>query len=85
MSDRVNTKLQEAIQTMRNFCDDAERVVKDTYRSDANKVGQVLHNLAWGFANASSSVECANSQVEHDNERKVIELEDALLDSERQF
>lgn len=65
-SERVRRNLAQAIATMRDACDNAER---DAARSDdARAVQGVLNSLAWGFANASSSIEgaMASHQDAHD-------------------
>jgi hypothetical protein len=66
MNARVTKNLEAAIAVMRNACADAERRAKS---ADAYAVQQVLHTFGWGFANASSSIEC-----------EMAALEDAALD-----
>jgi len=53
---RIAKNLDAAIAAMRAACDDAERRSKD---GDAYAVQMVLHSLAWGMANATTSIECA--------------------------
>ncbi len=58
---RAAAQLKQAIQTMRDACDKAER---DALPGDGNACQRVLHALTWGLANASSSIETAMSHVE---------------------
>ena len=71
MKPRVTANLARAIQTMREACDTAER---DASSADSTACQRVLHAFAWGFANASSSIETAMSSVEDGH---VIALMDA--------
>ena len=59
---RVVKNLNDAVEKMRDACDDAARAV--THSTDQDSARRVLHALAWGFANASSSIECAMSALE---------------------
>lgn len=54
-------QLKQAVQTMREACDRAER---DLTPGDGNACQSVLHALTWGLANASSSIQTAMSHVE---------------------
>jgi len=61
----VRENLAEAIATMRRFLDDTERTVAysltegaNTF-SPSNAVQNVIHQLAWGNANASTLVQAA--------------------------
>ena len=61
MSVRVIVHLCQALRTMRDACDDAERRVSS---GDSDAIQRVLHALAWGSANASSSIENALAVLE---------------------
>lgn len=61
MRTRAAMHLRQAVQTMRDSCDRAER---DLEAGDGTACQRVLHSFAWGFANASSSIETAMSIVE---------------------
>ena len=61
LKSRAAANLRQAVQTMRDACDRAER---DLEAGDSNACQRVLHSFAWGFANASSSIETAMSHVE---------------------
>ena len=58
---RAAQHLRQAVQTMREACDRAER---DLDAGDGAACQRVLHSFAWGFANASSSIETAMAHVE---------------------
>jgi hypothetical protein len=58
---RVARQLAAAIQTMRDACDQAERTAT---LADARAARRVLHELTWGLANASSSIEGALNALE---------------------
>ena len=47
---------------MKDACEEAARAVARDGDHDAAR--RVLHAFAWGFANASSSIECAMSAIE---------------------
>jgi len=51
--------LLEAVTTMRRFLDDAEQAAKRDHQTLLEKAVQVLHNLVWGYANASTRIEKA--------------------------
>lgn len=59
--ERIAGNLASAIATMRDACDQAERLAAN---GDARAVRRVLHSLAWGFANASSGIEGAMIELE---------------------
>ena len=61
MKPRVTANLLRAIKTMREACDTAER---EASSADGPACQRVLHAFAWGFANASSSIETAMASVE---------------------
>lgn len=61
MNERVARNLAAAIEIMQSACADAARRAAS---ADAYAVQQVLHTFAWGFANASSSIECAMAALE---------------------
>jgi hypothetical protein len=52
--------LAKAIRVMRDACDKAEREVA----GGSTACRRVLHELTWGLANATSSIESAMSNVE---------------------
>lgn len=66
--DYVDQRLMSVIALMRETCDDAERIIKDTHRSNINKAAQVMHTFSWGWANASTGIESALNQVEREIE-----------------
>ena len=57
---RVRAHLLGAIETMKQACATAERRVDQNHTDPAYAIGCVLHELAWGFANASSGIENAS-------------------------
>jgi len=64
MNERVVNNLREAIRTMRDFVDTAERELDrqvDSEAPDANEhaIGIVQAKFGWGLANASSSIQNA--------------------------
>jgi hypothetical protein len=61
MKARAAEQLGNAVKTMREACDKAER---DLTTGDSNACQRVLHSFAWGFANASSSIESAMACIE---------------------
>ena len=59
---------------MRIACDAASMA---TDRNDDEAAcRRVLHHLAWGFANASASIESAMAAVEHHNKLRIAEIKD---------
>lgn len=60
---RTEAHLMRAIETMQDACDQAKRLVEQQ-ADKATACRYVLHSLAWGFANASSSIESALVWVE---------------------
>ena len=64
---RVARQLAAAIQTMRDACDQAERT---SALADDRAVRRVLHELTWGLANASSSIEGALNALK--DERAIL-------------
>jgi hypothetical protein len=75
-SQYVENALRGAIQSMRDFLDRAERVVnsardKGTAAEWECAAGQVLHQLAWGVANASTGVEEAIAGISRYREMEV--------------
>jgi hypothetical protein len=68
MTQRITENLRAAINTMRDACDDAERMSRN---GDARAVRAVLHSLSWGMANASTSIECAMAALEDAHEERV--------------
>lgn len=66
-SERVAKNLNAAVETMRDSCDEAGRAIAQG--DDQNAARRVLHAIAWGFANASSSIECAMYALEDEQNR----------------
>jgi hypothetical protein len=71
-ADRCEKNLMRAIEIMRGACDDAERNIKT---ADSEACQRVLHSFAWGFANATSAIECAMAAVEEQHEIELYYLE----------
>jgi len=71
-TDRVQRNLAAAIATMRAACDDAERRATAGNGAAARAV---MHALAWGMANASSSVENALAAVEDGHELALLDAQ----------
>jgi len=61
-NERVVRNLNAAVETMRNACEEAGRAIARGGDQDAAR--RVLHAFAWGFANASGSIENAMSALE---------------------
>lgn len=61
--------LASAIMTMREACDCAERYIEKVH-PDEEKVARVLHDFAWGFANASSSIEYSIRKLKDQNAQR---------------
>lgn len=80
MSNRILINLERAIQTMRDAMEQAERNARG---GDASACQRVIHDLAWGFANASGSIECALSAVEDERDKYEAQRLDAMNDDER--
>jgi hypothetical protein len=52
--------LRVAVKRMRDACDEAERSIRcGSSRECATAYRDVMHSLAWGLANATSSIESA--------------------------
>lgn len=62
LEEQTKENLLTAINTMRRFCDEAER---DVLRSGASieSVDRVIHSFSWGLANASSGILSALSKI----------------------
>lgn len=67
---RAQENLFRAVQVMREACNKADQCAGDGIE---NSCQRVLHELAWGFANASSSIEGAMAAIA--NYRKIQLLE----------
>ena len=67
-------QIAAALATMQRFLDDAKQVANDPAKTSINKVGGVMHALAWGYANTTSSLE--NAMGAYARER-TMELERA--------
>lgn len=66
---KINNKIEKllsVIQTMRDACDNAERYTNDENASDMDKAQRVLHELSWGFANASTGIETCFARIERE-------------------
>jgi len=59
----VDEKLRAAIATMKTACYDAERDLEMYEKNWTQKPQAVMHDLTWGLANASSSIESAMNTV----------------------
>ena len=70
-NERVVKHLKTAVETMHNACEDAGRAIARC--DDQYAVRCVLHTLAWGFANASTSIENAMSALEDAQSMKDVE------------
>ena len=66
-------RLMTVVKGMRDACDDAERIIKDKHRTGINKAAQVVHAMAWGWANASIGIESALNQLERESEIEKIQ------------
>lgn len=66
MSPKVQRNLLRAVEVMRGACEEAGRHLGDADDGSA-ACRRVLHDLAWGFANASSSIETAMAHIEDEN------------------
>ena len=71
---RIAGNLAAGILTMREACDQAERLAAN---GDGRAVRRVLHSLAWGFANASSAIEGAMIALEDEQATRAVETEEA--------
>ncbi len=69
--ERLFANLAQAIQTMRDACDDAEQRIDP--KDEAASIQRVLHSLAWGHANACGGVERAMAALE---DMRAIEIEE---------
>jgi len=56
--ERVIERLKQSIETMRRFCDDAEREMLGDQRNSIERIERVLRAFSWGMANASTDI-CA--------------------------
>jgi len=69
LTDRVEAPLREAIATVRAFADQAEQAIEREEgfvsggRDPDDVIGQVQSKLAWGMANASTSIRDALSMA----------------------
>lgn len=72
----IDDKVREAIATMRNFCDQAERDLSMYENSPTEKPACVMHQLAWGMANASSSLETAMNHVSRMHEFLKLDMKE---------
>jgi hypothetical protein len=63
----ISRNLLTAIETMRDACYEAERQATE---GDERAIRQVLHQLSWGFANASSYIEAAMSVIERNGRKR---------------
>ncbi|GAB4059143.1 hypothetical protein [Uliginosibacterium sediminicola] len=79
---RSAENLRQAVQTMRDACDSAERYLE---AGDSNACQRVLHCFAWGFANASSSIKTAMAHIEDAHELAALHDTNELRAVLREF
>lgn len=73
--EKARANLNAAILTMRNACDEAERVAaREPIAADA--VRRVFHALAWGYANASGPIESAMAWLKDAHEAEIAGLKE---------
>jgi hypothetical protein len=60
---QTKEKLSAAIKTMEDFLNTAKREIARKDISDSRAVEAVLHNFAWGQANATSQIKDAVSYI----------------------
>ena len=70
-NERVVKHLKNAVETMHNACEEAGRAIAKG--NDQYAARRVLHAFAWGFANASGSIENAMSALEDAQSMKDAE------------
>lgn len=73
--DYSTQKLLDAIKTMRDFLDDAERSIGDKGRTDIDKANRVAHSLVWGLANAMAQVESCLAGVDRATQMEAMRKE----------
>ncbi len=71
-------KLQACVGQMYATCKEAEQVLTDdSYGSTLDKASRVMHIFAWGWANASSSLETVIAAVQRRQQREEHEQQQA--------
>ena len=72
---QVEKSLNEAIATMRSFLDQAANAAQMCHEDPARAVERVMHQFAWGSANASSSLETAMIEArKYDKSATALEV-----------
>jgi len=66
-NEKIIWNLNDAVGTMRAACEEADWAI--ACGSTEFAVQQVLHSLAWGFANASTGIERAMAIIEESHEK----------------
>lgn len=65
----ITKVLEASLETMQDSCERAKIYIGNDH-FDQEKVARVLHDLAWGFANASSSIEYAIRELEAEDAQR---------------
>jgi hypothetical protein len=74
IEDSIRRNLKDAVQTMRDACDEAER--RGTAGNADKACRGVMHKLSWGFANASSCIESAMAWLEEKHGMELLEAKE---------
>lgn len=74
---RAIGNLSQAVKTIREAADKAERELHHAATYPGRAAQSVLHALAWGHANAMSSVETAFAAIEDMHTIRALEARDA--------
>ena len=74
MNNEITNHLRNAITTLRDFADQAERAIEryeaqNPLSASEMIIGQVQAKLTWGLANASSSIGDALSTITYEREQ----------------
>lgn len=76
MMNYINQKLAQTIKTLRESCDTMERTLNSDSMTDVAKINQILHEMAWGTANAMTGITSALNQVDRTQQMKDDHIED---------
>jgi hypothetical protein len=68
MSSYCNDKLGKTVKALRDMCDTIDRIIADESISDIVKAGNVLHEIVWGVANATSGITNTLNKIDRDSQ-----------------
>jgi len=72
MTEYTKAHLKQAIKTMRDTCDEAERKL-DYDAPPLEVISMIINSLAWGYAHATTSIQTAINGINREWEKREWE------------